>query len=282
MVSIRGRMPTTSEYILLCETCGYVLEGLPREGNCPECGRAIGSSLPEARPGTPWDRGPSLRTWLATGWMVVRSPRATFARARINAGHLSNLFWFNGATGAAIALIPIWIAVGSRAFGAVANQDRRLVLVEFVDSLGFFVLCCVAIPWVGVVWLIWLLTAIERQGLKIIGRAHGWRITPSITASVCSHASFGWVIAGVLTGAAIATTLLMNHLRWPSWSTQQWLGPALLAAAALAGLLIFETLVYIGVRRCKFANRARPGGPFLSHDGPGPAPDETVPTQPPA
>ena len=32
-----------------------------------------------------------------------------------------------------------------------------------------------------------------------------------------------------------------------------WLVPAL---GALAGLLVFETLIYVGVRRCRYANPA--------------------------
>ena len=31
----------TDEYTLLCEKCGYVIEGLDTNGNCPECGTKL-------------------------------------------------------------------------------------------------------------------------------------------------------------------------------------------------------------------------------------------------
>lgn len=242
-------MPKTDEFTLLCETCGYPVEGLPPEGNCPECGRAIRSSLPEARKGTPWDRGPSLRSWLVTGWMVVRRPRQTFEKVRIVGGPLGSLFFCNAAVGALLAVGPLLLFI--RTIGHVQPELG-------ITDLSLAVLGPVS--WAALTGLVVLLTSIERMGLRVIGRAHGWRITPAHTASVCTYASYGWAIAGAFLGAVSLTPLsveartLSNLLGtgWQLWSL------SLYPVAALAGLLIFETLVYIGVRRCKFANRMRP------------------------
>jgi hypothetical protein len=38
-----------TEATLLCERCGYVLEGLDERGACPECGQPIAESLPSRR-----------------------------------------------------------------------------------------------------------------------------------------------------------------------------------------------------------------------------------------
>src|SRR5580658_3900506 len=42
-------MPTDApeETDILCENCGYMLNGLPPSGNCPECGTAIDFSVSE-------------------------------------------------------------------------------------------------------------------------------------------------------------------------------------------------------------------------------------------
>jgi hypothetical protein len=94
------------------------------------------------------------------------------------------------------------------------------------------------------------------------GRRRGWRVTPTVAWAVCGHASVGWVVAGCLVAAGLHAASLAARGR-PA-------GPALLArdiviawaplAGFFAGMLVFETLVYLGVRRLRFANAAGAGG----------------------
>lgn len=44
-----------AETDVLCEACGYVLNGLPPGSNCPECGRATADSDPALRSRTAWE-----------------------------------------------------------------------------------------------------------------------------------------------------------------------------------------------------------------------------------
>jgi len=44
-----------------CPESGHMLEALPNEPNCPECGKPISESLPERRAGTPWQRKPEWK-----------------------------------------------------------------------------------------------------------------------------------------------------------------------------------------------------------------------------
>jgi hypothetical protein len=53
MARIAPRVPEMAD--LLCEGCGYVLNGLPHDGRCPECGKAIAESLGRQRVGPAWD-----------------------------------------------------------------------------------------------------------------------------------------------------------------------------------------------------------------------------------
>jgi hypothetical protein len=61
----------------LCERCGYVLNGLPPGGNCPECGQPTDESSPELRNLPAWERpdaGSWLRRFVTTSAAVIFRP----------------------------------------------------------------------------------------------------------------------------------------------------------------------------------------------------------------
>src|SRR4051812_5178876 len=71
---------------LLCESCGYGLEGLPVSGKCPECGKPIAESLPSNRTGTAWQRRPGLFSWALTCKRVLVGPEREFSRVSMSRG----------------------------------------------------------------------------------------------------------------------------------------------------------------------------------------------------
>ena len=76
-------VPQESDW--LCEGCGYVLNGLPHAGRCPECGKPIGESDVVLRVLPAWERpeaGPVWRRFLVTSAQVVFHP-STFYRTLI-------------------------------------------------------------------------------------------------------------------------------------------------------------------------------------------------------
>ena len=102
------------EFEVLCERCGYVVEGLQASGNCPECGLVVEESLPEARPGSPWQQGPSVRSWLLTVWRVCLQPRRTLRLIAYRGSAQSAGLYFCNALippGVGVLGFGIWIVI---------------------------------------------------------------------------------------------------------------------------------------------------------------------------
>src|SRR5205809_126206 len=67
-----------AETDLLCEGCGYTLNGLPQCGNCPECGKPISESIGGQRVPPDWERAHDWRqrnrALRTTSWQVIFQP----------------------------------------------------------------------------------------------------------------------------------------------------------------------------------------------------------------
>lgn len=67
-----------AETDVLCEGCGYTLNGLPETGNCPECGRAIEPSLGAGRGLSRFEIRPTFKSFIETTLAVLFAPRAFY------------------------------------------------------------------------------------------------------------------------------------------------------------------------------------------------------------
>lgn len=247
------------EFDQLCERCGYPIDGLPPDARCPECGRPAAESDPRRRPGSPWQRARSAGAWLRTIAAVLRHPVGFWRDVRIEPARPSfgraNV-WVAGALIAAVLAVRV---MRERSFSrAAADVSWSSVDTWLVWGAWFLPLAAlVAAVLAG-------LTRIEYWGVRFFGGRRGWRITPTVADCVCGHATVGWLVAAVL-WAAVALAIdsggarrLSLALGVPVPGPSAWLRATAPLAGFFAGLLVFEVLVYFGIRQNRFANRPRP------------------------
>src|SRR5688572_20923120 len=92
MPRVAPAVPSDSD--LLCEGCGYILNGLPDDGRCPECGKAVAeSTVLAARIHPEWESSGSRGFWNTTHAVLFHTTdfyRTTTTRA----ADLSRSTWF--------------------------------------------------------------------------------------------------------------------------------------------------------------------------------------------
>ena len=230
--------PSIDEYTLLCERCGYVIEGLATDGVCPECGKPIAESLPERRVGTPWQQSRGWKSLAITWWLTLTRPCRTLQIMRFDRD--SSRWLAISACGIGLPLAPVFL----------------------------------------------LLTWVEARGLVFIGTRHGYRLHPSNAWIVCAHGCVGWVVISVslAVGGLVFAWGVDEALSYYGYAIEgnpeafdptlsEWLVYSSFVIAglgSLAGFLFFEWFAWLGLRRCKFANRARslPESTSASEAGP--------------
>jgi hypothetical protein len=101
-------------------------------------------------------------------------------------------------------------------------------------------------------------TAVECRGIRFFGARRRWRVDERVGWNICAHAAIGWTFAGFV---AIGTVIFVFMLRTIPDVRHASVGADTLMAGLwiswLIGMLIFEVLVYLGVRQCTYANMPR-------------------------
>lgn len=109
-------------------------------------------------------------------------------------------------------------------------------------------------------WIVMLaLSMIEFLGIRFFGGRRGWRIDAAVAACVVSHASVGWLGAGLI--VAVAWQVFAGLVAVGKLPMFVHIGPEpvhstllVLGGAMVVGIVAYESLVFFGVRAMKYAN----------------------------
>jgi hypothetical protein len=185
-----------------CMACGYVLDGLPRHGVCPECTRAYDLDNPRTyRVGAPflWWRYWLPGTLLAGAILLGASLVPMVISGRAGAWGWGSVV---GAPFAAGALMG-WGA-NARWVGALSVATLVLLFVLGVTVAGLSGVFC-AITLASTLWipigLGWVLGMLMRDQFKHRRRWSQWRYLPMV---LLACAAWGMVLAQRLTWTACA------------------------------------------------------------------------------
>ncbi|MBL8745251.1 MAG: hypothetical protein JNK58_02725 [Phycisphaerae bacterium] len=222
---------------LLCETCGYPIDGITASAACPECGRPIDESLPARRIGSPWQQCPGLRAWALTGWRLLRHPRAAWSAVRIERRQSASLLLAN--------------LIFSAALGTATLLPGPAWSAPIRYTLAFFTILFL---------LLLALSTVEYAGIRFLGKHHAFRITESVALTTCAHASYGWLLSGA--GLAIAAQVLQRI--GPFWNasmgfrggrnTGVLLAGGIMLIAFVSGMIAYSILCGLGYRALRYAN----------------------------
>lgn len=247
MTRVAPVVPAQSD--LLCEFCGYTLNGLPEASNCPECGHPITASLHSTRKPPRWESataGKVLRAFLATsGEVIVRPTR--FYRTTTSRGDVDEARKFG--------LVHWWIA--SILFGLAGAMHAGLFyrgvgppVVTYLTTgvVGAVALSCTAyVALVATTWAANKLTAWEAayRGIRLP--------IDVVRRSMYYHAAHYFPVGLLAVVTVAGYRLLLARDVFAASSVLPYLY-VLCAEVVLAAGYLFHTY-WIGMRNMMYANR---------------------------
>lgn len=251
--------PAHQGAVLLCERCGYEIDGLAWEATCPECGAGVRESDPAKRTGTPWQRRPGVGAYLATLWACARSPGRVLATLDPSTG-AAGLMRAHAWVVAGLVMLPWAVALAPDFVRGRTNAWPPAIPQPFGDRVAIVTLL-IAWPALAGIAVI-LLSHMEARGLRILAWQRGWRFGPRLALAVVAHGGTGWVVAAIFAGPGSAMAFAAWDRRWSFEVLGQWVNApvafsVIAFGGAVLGFLSFETFAWFGLRKCRFANTPR-------------------------
>ena len=113
-----------------CTKCGYNLYSLPRQGSCPECGRAYKSRKQDAITKNPRRQLGQLRRMLQRNEHTLRWVPAWWAVAGLV---VTMCYFLHARRGWVLAIITVLVAAGRHAAAALNRSDLKQ-RIESIDA----------------------------------------------------------------------------------------------------------------------------------------------------
>lgn len=235
-----------AETDVLCEGCGYTLNGLPETGNCPECGRPIPESVGTHRRLSSFEATGSLRSFLDTTLDVLLRPTAFYSALRARQDTVRSVTFTNWHRLIASALFALaafghllWILDTS-----LGGIDRPLWL-DLIALAGAFLIILPLM--IGVTALASWLSAIEAK-------YWGMRLPRPIVRRAMRFHAASYLPVGLLAVAIVwgFRAAMLNRLIPPEKVT--WYLYTLCAAVILSAGYLFR-MYWIAMKGMMYANR---------------------------
>ena len=254
MARVAPRVPELTD--VLCEKCGYVLNGLPPVGRCPECGTPVADSVGDRRAPTGWDAaaGPPrdrAAEFARTGWDVIRHPRRFYRTLAVRASLASarsfaQWNWWIAALlfGAAGATHAMWYWSTYSAMNASAASPA-LIATWVGFTLGLAIVVYLVLD--GVTRLAAWLTNWE-------GTYRGLRLPYDVVLRGLYYHSPHYLPVAIVTVATIAGFRLLVEIHPASIESAVTYLIVLCAEVVVGAVYLFQTY-WIGMRNMMYANR---------------------------
>ena len=254
MARVAPRVPESSD--VLCERCGYVLNGLPAGGRCPECGTPVAESLGIGRLPTPWDvsasPGPNrTKGFIRTCAAVIRHP-SRFYRTLATRGSLGSARSF--------AQLNWWIAAAL--FGAAGATHAMWYWSTYSAMATPPLAPAMIATWLGFTLGLAIVTYLALDGItRLAARLTNWEGTyrgyrlpyDVVLRGIYYHSSHYLPVAAVTVATVVGYQLLVAVHPAALESAVKYL-LVLCVEVVLGAVYLFQTY-WIGMRNMMYANR---------------------------
>jgi hypothetical protein len=130
------RVAPAVETDLLCEGCGYILNGLPPGGNCPECGKPISESIGDHRSFSAFEESPSFFNFIRTTLAIIFTTRKFYLNLITRKVTLAAVHFYD---------FHILLASALFAFAAFGHFIWLIRMLGFGQSLSTMMFAMIAV-----------------------------------------------------------------------------------------------------------------------------------------
>ena len=247
MTHVATTVPAETD--ILCEGCGYTLNGLPIDtGRCPECGKPISESLGSSRVLPAWER-PDRRTiasFVATSAAALFSPKQ-FYRTLATRRETRAARWFARVHWAIAALLFATAATFHLDwYNRLYTGWYRSEWITYAFFAAMLVLIYVSLASV---------TGLAARLTNWEGSYRGYRLPLPVVLRGMFYHAVHYLPVGLIAVMTVVgyRMLLSRHVLDPADTGTKYLY-VLCGVVVLAAFYLFETY-WIGMRNMMYANR---------------------------